>query len=664
MNLEELKKLVARLEQTIGVYSKSFPALDEHNTEVSAQDIPFERKPAQQFLAALGGSADPKTNLSIQLNNVSQPPKVHIDKDVFIKGFGFKHHAKNQEAYPIDMDDALKKGYKLSISKERIQELVDSAKIYVNTQIFSKVTYQKALNLVERNDKSLSEEAGIHWQNLAVGACHAQKIDLLVGTSLGKSKKFSNEKKSTTVIKDAEINAGDPAILLLSSPRLQFNDGLAGALTKPQQIELIEGMFRTLFQATISEKYEYIALPPTGFTNSGGEAKIYFNALMKVAQEEAYKELNIIYHPGSESELFDNLLEENTPGNIVKANKDIIALADHLTREGKLCALHNPSHTDVIYGHYDIGATWKDGKEQGVFHNPFSKNVKRFIFEEFIGSMSTAPLNSRGFNPLAYETVIECFKKDVISVAENEPDISVATTPKSTGGGSASRVNTPKHVEKHEHVHIATEADHQHKGHRANSPEINTVPVQEHIDSTKAHTPERIKTPRTPRGGENNKAATPEITKITGQNHVTDFSKNTIRVPSPDSGAGVGKETTTSKILSPASFFHDDKKVKSCKSPEIKTKSNLSTKQQEDIHETIEKLQSEIISCWAFNKDVKQIKIDALNTLLIEAESKPVAEAIAAVKKAYPRVTEGKFSTRTADLLERLMPKSPIDLKM
>lgn len=646
MNLEELKKLVARLEQTIGVYSKSFPALDEHNTQESAEDIPFERKPAQQFLSALGGSADPKTNLSIQLNNVSQPPKVLIEKDVFIKGFGFKHNAKTQDAYPADMDDALKKGYKLSISKERIQELVDSAKIYVNTQIFSKVTYQKALKLVERNDKSLSEEAGIHWQNLAVGACHAQKIDLLVGTSLGKSKKFSNEKKSTTVIKDAEINVGDPAILLLSSPRLKFNDGLAGALTKPQQIELIEGMFRTLFQATISEKYEYIAMPPAGFSNSGGEAEIYFNALMKVAQEDAYKELNIIYHPGFESELFDRLLEENIPGNIVKANKDIIALADHLTREGKTCALHNPSHTDVIYGHYDIGATWKDGKEQGVFHNPFSKNEKRFIFEEYIGSMSTAPLNSRGFNPQAYETVIECFKKDAVTLTESEPCKSGATTPKSTGGGSASRINTPKHVEKHEHVHIATDTDHQ----------------------TKTHTPERIKTPRTPRGGDNSKApsrvATPEITKATEQDHATDITKTTIRVPSPDSGAGVGKESTTPKILSPAAFFHDDKKVKSCKSPEIKAKSALSSKQQDEIHDVIERLHGEINSCWAFNKDVKQIKIDALNTLLIEAESKSIAEAIAAVKKAYPRVTEGKFSTRTADLLERLMPKSDIDLSM
>jgi hypothetical protein len=87
--------------------------------------------------------------------------------------------------------------------------------------------------------------------------------------------------------------------------------------------------------------------------------------------------------------------------------------------------------------------------------------------------------------------------------------------------------------------------------------------------------------------------------------------------------------------------------------------SSLSHDDIKDINSMIICLQKEIDSVWPYpNKDVKQIKINALNQLKIKAENLPINEAIADIKREFPRVDEGKISTRTSDLLAILAKRS------
>lgn len=79
----------------------------------------------------------------------------------------------------------------------------------------------------------------------------------------------------------------------------------------------------------------------------------------------------------------------------MRTDRDVFILAHQLTQQGKPCAFHNPSDADVVFGIYDVGEYWKNGKGSG------------YVGEEHIGAMSTAPLNSRNLNPRAYDNVVE-----------------------------------------------------------------------------------------------------------------------------------------------------------------------------------------------------------------------------------------------------------------
>ena len=81
----------------------------------------------------------------------------------------------------------------------------------------------------------------------------------------------------------------------------------------------------------------------------------------------------------------------------------------------------------------------------------------------------------------------------------------------------------------------------------------------------------------------------------------------------------------------------------------------ITPKQVEMIQKQIDILNSEINHWWPYpNKDRKQHKHDALVSLLQLAENKPLLEAIDDIEGRYASVNAGKYSKRTAHLLERL----------
>jgi len=280
-----------------------------------------------------------------------------------------------------------------------------SAKTYVNEDIISADEFAKVVapGILTKQTQGKSS-TGEYLQNLAVGICHAQKVDLLAEPSI------NPQGKAILGPRSGSIDTGAPAMLLLSSPALNVGYGLGNTLTPEKKVQYIEGMYRNLFNAATSEGYKYIALPAAGLGVFEGDPETYFTALMKIAKE--FPNLNIIYNSGDSPKkptavLFDKLLVDNEPTNLVRTDKDVLFVAHKLTQTGKPCAFHNPSDSDVVLGIYDVGEYWKTGKGRD------------YVGEEHIGAMTTAPINSRGLNPKAYEDVVKC---SFLSKPEMTPD--------------------------------------------------------------------------------------------------------------------------------------------------------------------------------------------------------------------------------------------------
>ncbi|MBA2710539.1 MAG: hypothetical protein H0U57_08110 [Tatlockia sp.] len=221
---------------------------------------------------------------------------------------------------------------------------------------------------------------------MAVGVCHVQEVDLLEEPVLDNSNKALLKPKTGT------IHVTDPALLLLSSPALNFSYGTARDMYDDvdKQQKYIDGMFRNLFKACLSEGRNYIAMPAAGLGAFQGKPNIYFDSLMRIAKE--FPDLNIIYNPRSDNaKLFDSIHDKYLPPNVVRTEKDVLMIANELTNSGKLCGYHNASDADVVLGSYDVGKYWKKGN---------------YIAEEHNGAMTTAPMNSIKLNPGAYQNVI------------------------------------------------------------------------------------------------------------------------------------------------------------------------------------------------------------------------------------------------------------------
>jgi serine/threonine protein kinase len=80
------------------------------------------------------------------------------------------------------------------------------------------------------------------------------------------------------------------------------------------------------------------------------------------------------------------------------------------------------------------------------------------------------------------------------------------------------------------------------------------------------------------------------------------------------------------------------------------------------IEDMVKKLQKEIESIWPYpNKDKKEIKKCRLKELLMMTDDNKIKKTIKQMKED-PSITGGKFSTRTADLLDSLLPEEKNDI--
>jgi hypothetical protein len=484
----------------------------------------------------------------------------------------------------------------LTIVGKRIDNLFASAKIYLDSSIISADNYRKivAEKLATQSDEPSALEQP-SWKNLAVGICHAQEIDLLVDTYPSEHWNLKKRRSHITVKPEGSFIPEDaPTILLLSSPRLDLSKEHDKALKKEEeQAKYITSMYRNLFHAAITEGREYLVMPAAGLGKNNGSPKMYFKILMTVAAE--YPKLNIIYNAGEHNKDFSEALRvAGTPENVGQTTKDIIGVARYLNSNKRKCAVHNPSSSEAVYGLIDVGGYWQaDPKQESHGKNPSQS------LEAYIGTISTAPLGSYGINPEAYSRIIEMNLKDqVISIPEPAP-VPMPSIP--------DLPSTPT-------MPIPPTSDIP-----PQKPDV--IPPQ--IPSTQ---PDGTDKPQTP----------------------------TPVPPSPDESKTPPAPSTKPK--GPGSDGMFPPKPSTPTTPPHTHTSSLSPLQFKEVNDLIDELTMEINSCWPiyFNKDLKQIKINALNDLIIKARTLPLEDALEEVKTRFPRVLEGHWSTRTATLFNDL----------
>jgi hypothetical protein len=407
--------------------------------------------------------------------------------------------------------------------------------------------------------KALSSNTPL--EHLPTGVCHAQEIDLLVDTVT------SEHGRAHTTVRHGRITENAPAILLLSSAKLNLND--SHQKNKGDPLSLIKNMYRNLFQAALSEGRNYIAMPAAGLGRSNGDPALYFAALMTAASE--YSTLNIIYNPGKYNNEFDSALHDARKQlallNVDRTSKNILFVAANLIQQEKpkLCAVHNPCSADALYGLADVGGHWKSSSMLG----DFLLGEESRTFQTYIGTVTTAPINR--IKPEADNKIVE-----------------------------------------------------RNLDHPVSAP--TAIQVIE-FDCSSIDFSTMVSDPPVP-----------------ALNSDDEFSESPYSAP---------PASPTHANSPPHGFFPPEPELIEIQ-PKAST-SSFAEEQLQEIGHTIKQLLKEIQSCWPYpNKDLKQIKINALTALIVKSHAMSIPEAIAEVKTEYPRVVEGRLSTRTALLFDRL----------
>ncbi|WP_133135781.1 hypothetical protein [Legionella rowbothamii] len=593
--MTSLKDLVKTINENedIGSFSKSHKTIGNSHT----YRIPFASKPSQQVIAALGG------------------PETYDDKHVLLtakKDIKTTGNSKiNVRSFTPNTPEST-----LTLSGKRLDRLFSSAKIYVDTSIFPPGHYRKALTEKLTEQKKLPKENNkVNWENLAVAVCHAQEIDLLVTTCVS-----NHGRAHTTVRPSASIHSKAPAFLLLSSPKLNLNRDHSNALKeKDEQLKFITSMYRNLFNAAVSEQREYIVMPAAGLTNHGGSPEMHFSALMAVAQE--YPTLNIIYNAANHKSAFDSALKTaNNPANVARTTKDIIAVADYLMNTaGKSCAIYNPSSSNVVYGLSDVGEHWQS-TTLTIGTNPGK------TLQAYIGTISTAPLNSYGINPGAFTNIIERNLGQLAEITQKNESSPANTIPTTS-------------TEKADHLE------------KTPTP----VPVNTDVSPVEQDAKEMLETHEEP--------VLPSPVPVTNAQPSSEQKP----VPSSSVDTPVVEPIPPQRKSSSGSIGMFPPVVEEASSNNDKSAQNssLSPEQLNEVNDAISSLFKEIHSCWPYpNKTLKQTKMDALNALITNSYTMSVTKAVEKVKNDYPAALSGHtvfglskagyVSTRTRDLLEKL----------
>ncbi|MFJ1268225.1 hypothetical protein ACD661_06625 [Legionella lytica] len=575
-SLKDLVKTINENEE-IGSFSKSHKTVGGSHT----YRIPFALKPSQQIIAALGG------------------PEAYDDKHVLLTAKkDIKTSGNSKVRVSNFVPDAPEST--LTFSGNRMDRLFSSAKIYVDTSIFPAGHYQKTLAEKLTLQKKLPEENNkIDWENLAVAICHAQEIELLITTHAS-----SHGRAHTSARPSASIHSNAPALLLLSSPKLNLNKDHSKALKeKGEQLKFLTSMYRNLCNAAVSEQREYLVMPAAGLSNHGGSPEMHFSALMAVAQE--YPTLNIIYNADIHKNAFDSALKNaNNPANVARTSKDLIAVADYLLSvEGKSCAIYNPSSSNVVYGLSDVGEHWQAAPIT-IGTNPGK------TLQAYIGTVTTAPLNSYGINPGAFANIVERNLAQLAAATQNErTPISTAPSTSTKKSAEVEQIPSPVPV----------------------NTDTSPVELENSMESEEHH-----------------------------ENPVTNAQS------SSSVDASVAEPLPPQRKSSSGSIGMFPPIIEESKSSNSSAQdSSLSPKQLNEVNEAIDSLFKEIHSCWPYpNKALKQTKVNALHALITNSYTMSVAKAVEKVKNDYPTALSGHtvfglskagyVSTRTRELLDRL----------
>lgn len=283
-----------------------------------------------------------------------------------------------------------------TLSQEYVSQQ-QAARIYLNTDVFSRDAYNQAVAQVATSDKP----DVISVRHLTTAVCIATSVKLLVSHKLVDGKAFSQ-------MLDLETTPPDQltTLLLLSAPAIDLDHRVSGFLQNDhEQLKtLITAMYDNIFSAASQSGSRYIALPAAGlgafldpvYNNdlnnkdrlAAPYLKLYWDALFAAAKK--FPTLNVIYHAGQWQKEFKAHVDTyDLPSNVAQATKDLMFVADGLIKSGESCALHNPSDFEAVLGVRGLGMYWATA-------------TTNYAAEEHLGATTTLPLHGRGLNPDLY----------------------------------------------------------------------------------------------------------------------------------------------------------------------------------------------------------------------------------------------------------------------
>lgn len=495
---------------------------------------------------------------------------------------------------------------RLIITGKCINDLYQSSCIYLDTSMLPEEVFKE----------KIKPDGDIKYKDLetcSVAVCHAQNIVLLVDTHVSKNKRAH----STPFPNKTRITENNPKVLLLTCPTIQqIKDETKKELLNIEKPTFINLMYRNLFNAALSKGCTYIVLPAASL-----EVDVSLPELIKAAKQ--YPDLKIIHEAGKHKKALKSALaKEPSEFNLAITSKDPISVAQYLTQNQVACAMFNPSSSKVVYGYSDVGENWQ------VTMSPNDKAIKQNrTFDANIGKISTAPLGSYGINPDGFNQII------ARNLGPNNILSSTVIKPTSVMTPQNSSNNSELEHDKNR-ILIPLKTDTSTKAIPRNTDSVSNPSISKAPDNNV----------RVPVATIANKPVASDATKI-------NVIPATSTQPNPVDPIATPLRPSPTPIQSNSMFLPSKQAVST---------HSLTVEQVGKINNVINQLTREIQSRWPYpNKDLKQIKVTALQALIRNAETMTISKAIEKITADYPRVAEGRISTRTADLLHQLNRAEP-----
>lgn len=408
--------------ESIGAFA-AYKGLDGQEIYGNQLQAVLAKQMLKQLSPKKGWESSPVTELEIPLSEQTDDGIITVGPESYLPGGLTADRFK--QAFGEN---------KCTISKHKLKELADTARIVTNSSMVTpelflmiqqnfiphiksqeRRTLQEIINehqelaslslnpslLGYSSQEDLNKVLNMPLTILGSNICHSQELHFFVEQRLEQQ---NGKQYAFNKLREGNLDDKTPCVLL-SIPGINLRYGglpvdlktdgditLNGSVSAKQ---LAHNMWGSVLNSALLQKCNNIVMPAIGLGAFAGNhpetiAKIYFEELFKLLQDPRYKnQFNVLFNPIQYKNLFNNTLQKyqnkiQENGCYIQAiDCDTKMLAIEFAKKGHKCALLNPSDMDVVLGKYDVGEYYKKG---------------HYVGEEDLAATSTAAVGSQGIS--------------------------------------------------------------------------------------------------------------------------------------------------------------------------------------------------------------------------------------------------------------------------